>query len=146
MKRCLCFFFSFLLISSFTAANEDKYDFVGRHFLASYLDCSEEALNNTEKLQQAMIDAIEASGATLVDMTDFEFTPAGYTMIALLSESHASIHTYPDRRACFVDLFTCGTECSAEAFDDVLRQYLSPGRVNARILLRDENNRDDFSR
>lgn len=140
--RCLCFFLFFYSVVSFVNATEDKFDFIGRHFIASYMDCSEAALNDTENLELAMIEAIEASGATLLDMTDYEFSPAGFTMIALLSESHASIHTYPEHRACFVDLFTCGTQCSAEAFDAVLRKYLNPGKVNARILLRDEGTRD----
>jgi len=136
----LCFSF-FIFIASFLSANEN-YEFVGRHFIASYLDCSESAIMDNQGIRQAMIKAINASGATLVDMTDFEFSPAGYTMIALLSESHASIHTYPDQKACFVDLFTCGNRCSAEAFDAVMREYLAPKRVNVRFLLRSEVNQD----
>lgn len=141
-KRLLGFSLAFLFIVSTAVADEEKYHFSGRHFIGSYLECSEEVLNNNALLKKAMLEAIEASGATLLDMTDFEFSPAGFTMIALLSESHASIHTYPEHRACFVDLFTCGTRCSAEAFDAVLRKALSPERVNARILLRDEESRD----
>jgi len=137
-KRCFLFFF---LIAGYLSANEN-YDFVGRHFIASYLDCSESAIMDNNGIEQAMVKAINASGATLVDMADFEFSPAGYTMIALLSESHASIHTYPDQKACFVDLFTCGNRCSAEAFDAVMREYLAPKRVNVRFLLRSEVNQD----
>ncbi len=141
-KRLLGFCLSFLFVVSIAAAEKEKFDFSGRHFIASYLECSEEVLKDNALLRKAMLEAINASGATLLDMTDFEFSPAGFTMIALLSESHASIHTYPEHHACFVDLFTCGTRCSAEAFDAVLRKHLSPGRVNARILLRDEESRD----
>jgi S-adenosylmethionine decarboxylase len=36
------------------------------------------------------------------------FEPQGVTVLALLSESHASIHTYPEVGAMFVDVFTCG--------------------------------------
>jgi S-adenosylmethionine/arginine decarboxylase-like enzyme len=60
------------------------------------------------------------------------------TMVFLLSESHASIHTYPEHGACFVDLFTCGNKCSGEKFDQALREYLKPAHVTARVLIRDE--------
>ncbi len=139
----ILFSFFFILLVGQAVAQEEIYEFCGRHFFASYLDCSEEAINDNQGILRAMKAAIKASGANLVSMTDFEFSPAGYTMVALLSESHASIHTYPDRRACFVDLFTCGNTCSAEAFDAVLREYLAPEHVSERIFLRDESNRDD---
>jgi S-adenosylmethionine/arginine decarboxylase-like enzyme len=58
------------------------------------------------------------------------------TAVLLLAESHASIHTYPEHQACFVDLFTCGRACSAERFDAVLRQYLRPASVQRRTMLR----------
>ena len=57
-------------------------------------------------------------------------------MVILLSESHASIHTYPEFNACFVDLFTCGEKCSSEYFDQALQSYLKPKLVNGRTLIR----------
>ena len=57
-------------------------------------------------------------------------------MVLLLSESHASIHTYPEYNSCFVDLFTCGQKCSAEKFDMYLREYLKPKQTDSRIQVR----------
>ena len=41
-------------------------------------------------------------------MVDKRFEPHGVTVLALLAESHASIHSYPERGAMFVDVFTGG--------------------------------------
>src|SRR5690348_2184630 len=90
------------------ATDAEDYRFYGRHFIASYLDCDEEALNNVVKLSEAMHQAAAASGATVLKGSEYIFPPTGLTMVLLLSESHASIHTYPEHRACFIDLFTCG--------------------------------------
>src|SRR3990167_9270353 len=115
---------------------EEVHQFAGKHFLASYLHCNPEAISNVEKLMEAMDQAVEQSGATILQKSSYIFPPDGLTMVYLLSESHASIHTYPEFGACFVDLFTCGNNCSSEYFDAMLRAYLQPEEVNARTFLR----------
>lgn len=114
-----------------------EYEFVGRHFMASYKGCDSAALRDLAKLKEALVDAANQSGATILDSVDYTFSPDGLTMVILLSESHASIHTYPEHNACFVDLFTCGTTCSHEMFDKVLKNYLAPTEVNAQVVARD---------
>ncbi len=115
------------------------HDFVGRHLVASYQRCDRRALRSLAGVEDAMRLAVQASGATLLQAARHVFPPFGMTMVLLLSESHASIHTYPEYDACFVDLFTCGDNCDAEAFDAVLRSYLSPRSVTCKVLLRDDN-------
>ncbi len=107
--------------------------------MASYLDCDPEALEDSKALLEAMGRAVKASRATLLDQTVYFFEPKGVTAVYLLSESHASIHTYPEKNACFVDLFTCGDKCSAADFDRELRNYLKPKRISARSFLRHED-------
>lgn len=95
----------------------ETYQFTGIHFLASYCGCGTE-LTEINALKTALIDSINASGATILGITDHIFESNkipptdGYTCVFVLSESHASIHTYPEVNACFVDLFTCGDHCS----------------------------------
>lgn len=115
------------------------YEFYGRHLMANYSGCDQAALSNSAGLKAALESAIKAAGATLLDSVEYAFTPGGMTAVMLLSESHASIHTYPEHQACFVDLFTCGRNCSAEKFDEVLTDYLRPQSVQRRTMLRHED-------
>ncbi len=117
-------------------AEECDYEFQGRHFIASYYGCSHEALLNKEELQKAMINASLAAGAGVLDYIDFHFDGEGYTLVILLSESHASIHTYPEHNACFVDLFTCGDKCFHEAFNEALSSFIKPADAHIRTLIR----------
>lgn len=114
----------------------EEHPFTGKHFVASYLDCDPTAISNLDKLIEAMDAAVNASGATILAKTPYVFPPDGLTIVYLLSESHASLHTYPEYGACFVDLFTCGDTCSSEHFDKLMREYLQPGQVNAHLFLR----------
>ncbi len=133
--------FIFLTVLSLfgTLLFSEDFSFRGKHFVASYLECDLKSLSDLDGLLQAMDQAVYESGATILDKTPYVFPPNGLTVVYLLSESHASIHTYPEHGACFVDLFTCGDVCSSEKFDEVLRNYLQPKMVNARLFLRDQD-------
>lgn len=129
--------FFFLLLSSLLFSSDEKYDFVGTHFIASYYGCDVDALDDVTRLEESLIKAIEASGASLLNMSAHKFDPHGVTLVALLSESHASIHTYPEHGSCFVDLFTCGTSCSAEKFHEILKKELLAKGCEIKLLARD---------
>ncbi len=142
IHKTFLFFCLNIPIALIAEGEEESYQFKGIHFLASYCECDIQALSDVEELKAAMYYAVEKSGATTLDDASWVFPPCGLTMVFLLSESHASIHTYPEHGACFVDLFTCGDNCSAEKFDAALREYLKPKVVNQRTLLRNEHIQD----
>jgi S-adenosylmethionine decarboxylase len=112
------------------------YEFYGRHLVSEYYDCDLQALCDADRLSEEMKGAVAASGAHLLGSEGHSFDGGGFSMVLLLSESHASIHTYPEYGACFIDLFTCGQNCSAEKFDTVLREYLKPQRSSSTIMVR----------
>jgi S-adenosylmethionine decarboxylase proenzyme len=114
---------------------EAIYEFTGHHLLASYVDCDKEALVNLENLEKAMKEGAKASGATILSSVKHVFPPDGFTMVILLLESHASIHTYPEHGACFVDFFTCGHSCDASKFDQTLVDYLKPQKISRQLFL-----------
>ncbi len=131
-------YFLMIFLAFFNFLFCEEHTFRGKHFVASYLDCDLRSISNLEGLIGAMDEAVRSSGATILDQTPYIFPPNGLTIVYLLSESHASLHTYPEYGRCFVDLFTCGDNCSAEKFDQILRTYLQPKQVNARMFLRSE--------
>jgi S-adenosylmethionine decarboxylase len=133
MKYFIC-----LLASICVFATDEQYQFKGKHFIASYAECDLNALSDVDKLREVMEEAARHSGATILQTSYHVFSPDGLTMVILLSESHASIHTYPEHRSCFVDLFTCGDHCSNEKFDEYLRSYLKPSSVHEKVLIRHE--------
>ncbi len=115
-------------------AYSEEYEFHGTHFLASYGECEIEALTHIDALRNTLLLAAEKSGATILKFQDVVFSPNGFTMAILLQESHA----YPEHQACFIDLFTCGNNCSSEAFAEVLEKYLKPKKICKKTLIRNE--------
>lgn len=121
---------------------EPEYQFTGKHLIISYMDCDPSALSCENKLKEKMVEAAKASGVTVLSSSHHHFEPQGLTQVLLLSESHASIHTYPDFNACFVDLFTCGDSFAMEKFDQILTQYLQPGETSHKLLLRERDSKE----
>lgn len=116
----------------------EEYGFVGYHLLANYVDCLEESVRDIPAIKSVLASAVKASGATILNTSEHTFEGGGFTSILLLSESHASIHTYPEHNACFIDLFTCGTTCNPDKFAAVVLEYFKPSRISQQILVRNE--------
>jgi S-adenosylmethionine decarboxylase proenzyme len=130
---------SLLILALFCFGHaEETYLFHGTHFIASYGDCNYEALTDIDSLREVLLLAAKESGASILSYVDYLFPGHGFTMAVLLSESHASIHTYPEHQACFVDLFTCGNHCSSVQFSKVLESYLQPKHISKKVLIRNE--------
>ena len=72
-----------------------------------------------------MENAASASGATVCQTIFKKFDPYGITVLCLLSESHISIHTWPEKGQAAVDCYTCG-DCNPKISCDVIIQQLNP--------------------
>ena len=105
---------------------EQEHQFIGQHVFGEFYGVDSHLLNDLNFLQEMLIAGIKESGATLCSMQSKQFEPSGVTLLALLSESHASIHTYPDMGSLFFDAFTCGDECKPEKIAEVFEKALKP--------------------
>jgi S-adenosylmethionine decarboxylase len=106
---------------------------LGTHYILEACDADSELLNNKEYILQALRDAIVKSNATLMEEIAIEFTPQGITAVCLLSESHLSIHTWPEKQYAAIDIFTCGEHCHPiEACDFLIQAFNS---INPKIQI-----------
>ncbi len=85
-----------------------KSTHLGRHILAEFFDCDSNVLNNVELIEQLMTDAAIKSKATIIEKNFHMFSPYGVSGVIIISESHLTIHTWPEYGYAAVDLFTCG--------------------------------------
>jgi S-adenosylmethionine decarboxylase len=101
--------------------------FAGSHLIIDFWEA--EGLDSKDRIEQAMIDAVEAAGATLLHIHLHTFTPSGgVSGVAVLAESHISVHTWPERGYAAFDVFMCGSTDTRKALS-VLKQAFAPKRV-----------------
>ena len=94
---------------TFKALNDEKKLVNNsKHFLLELYRCDYEKLNDESFLRCMLNNAAKLANATVLNLISNKFEPQGVTAIALLAESHLSIHTWPEDHYSAVDIFTCG--------------------------------------
>ncbi|MNJ29689.1 adenosylmethionine decarboxylase [Paenibacillus bouchesdurhonensis] len=113
-----------------------EYSTFGRHVAVDTWGVDFEVLNNAELLQAHLVEAAESCGATVLSVQSKQFEPQGATVLVLLSESHLSIHTYPERGFAAIDCYTCGETVDPQLAIDYLVSVLKPEKVYAKKIIR----------
>ncbi len=109
----------------------DGQVYAGSHVLADLWGASN--LDNQELIETALREAIDVCGATLLHIHLHRFTEGGgISGVAVLAESHISVHTWPERGFAAFDVFMCG-ECDPEKALPVLRRYFRPGEMKTSL-------------
>jgi S-adenosylmethionine decarboxylase len=103
---------------------------IGTHCIAELFDCSSELLNDPQRISLAIREAARRAKSELLHEVTHAFEPQGVTGLALLAESHISIHTWPETGYAAVDAFTCGNKAVPEAACRYLARALKAGRVS----------------
>jgi S-adenosylmethionine decarboxylase proenzyme len=113
-----------------------EHEASGIHLLLTLRDCDPSLLNDHARLRELTREAAEATGATVLEICSHQFSPQGITSLAVLAESHASLHTYPESSVVFWDIFTCGSVCKPELSIDLLVNALKPKTITKRLISR----------
>jgi S-adenosylmethionine decarboxylase len=131
-------------LSGLTEPIETNYDqnstscntltFAGKHLIIDLWQAKH--LDNIQLIDQLLRECVEIAGATLLDIHLHHFTPNnGVTGVAILAESHISIHTWPEREYAAVDIFMCG-KTQPEKCIQLLCQYFETNKLDTSEHLR----------
>ena len=95
-----------------------------------------DTLNSAETIKAALADSCVAANLTVLSTGLHSFEPHGLTAFSILSESHISIHTWPERGYAAIDVFTCGRVGRAVTAADHLALTLGASSRSVRIVKR----------
>ncbi|GAN35024.1 MAG: adenosylmethionine decarboxylase [Candidatus Brocadia sp. AMX2] len=83
-------------------------DALGRHIILEMWGCCHDIIDNVDVVKEILMKATKSIQATLVDIVCHRFSPYGVTGVAILAESHISVHTWPEYGYAAADVFICG--------------------------------------
>ena len=116
--------------------NEKELGYKSKHFLLELYRCDYEKLNDESFLRCTVNNAAKLANASVLNLISNKFQPQGVTAIALLAESHLSIHTWPEAHYSAVDIFTCGQNMTPDISCKYLIQVLMAKEHLLRVINR----------
>jgi len=122
-------------LSSF--CDDQKLSHQNKHILLELYRCDFEKINDESFLRCTLNRAAKLANATVLNLISNKFDPHGVTAIALLAESHISIHTWPESNYSAVDIFTCGQNMMPELASQYLIDSLMDKEHSLRVIERD---------
>lgn len=108
----------------------------GRHLILDLYDCDKEILDNYEELQRLLETSLVMAKANILRIIGEKFEPQGVTLLALLAESHASVHSWPEIGYCAIDLYTCGDTTQTHRAAEFLKTKLKAQTCEQKELTR----------
>ncbi|HEU4557087.1 MAG TPA: adenosylmethionine decarboxylase [Longimicrobium sp.] len=110
---------------------------VGSHYLLELHGCPFAELNDPMGLEAALWVAAGAGGLAVVEVRVHAFAPHGVTALAVLRESHISVHTWPELGYAAADVFTCGRRVRPERTCTALIRHLRAAQYSVRCIPRE---------
>jgi S-adenosylmethionine decarboxylase len=109
---------------------------LGRHILAEIYGCDPQILNNKELIEKIMVESALKAGAEVREVAFHKFSPQGVSGVVIISESHLTIHTWPELGYAAVDVFTCGDSVNPWNACDNMTEFLKAKNMTATEIKR----------
>ncbi len=94
-----------------------------------------EVLEKVEKMRPLMEEIISQCNLNVVGELKHQFFPIGATLLYLLSESHLTLHTYVEMRACSIDLYTCNLTTDFNKVLEIIYEFFNGNCIILKKIL-----------
>ena len=109
---------------------------MGHHVVVNLFGCKAEILKKVEPVKAKLNEVVSESRLNKIGETWYQFKPHGVTGVILLSESHISIHTWPEKGSAAVDIFCCAGKPTAEKAYNILIEKFKPETHHKKFVKR----------
>jgi len=103
---------------------------LGNHLIVEMYDCCPDIINDVDRVEASLKQAVVLSGANIVQSVVHRFNPHGVSGVIVIEESHFSVHTWPEYGYCALDIFTCGTEVDYYSALDFLKEAFQSKNIS----------------
>lgn len=99
-------------------------DTMGRHVIAELWGCNIDKLNDREAMENVFVNAALEAGAEVREVAFHKFAPQGISGVVIISESHLTIHSFPEHGYASIDVYTCGDTIDPNVASDYIAKAL----------------------
>ena len=124
-------------INNIESSEKVSYENAGRHCILEIYECDQAKLNDEAFVRTTITSSVKMAGATLINLITHSFKPQGVTGLALLAESHISIHTWPEIGYAAIDVFTCGDHTMPESACEFFSKEFAAKKFSLKSIVRE---------
>lgn len=115
---------------------EDIHNTEATHYVVDFYNVEESSLLDNLDFCKALVeDACIIAKCGILNIFSYKFEPQGLSINATLSESHCTIHTWPEKQYCAIDLYGCGNSDLLAGIQH-FSKALKPGKAVIRRIRR----------
>ena len=107
---------------------------LGKHIISELSLCDNEKLKDLKFIEKILVKAVEVANCTLLKKAFYKFGENGISGVVILSESHISIHTWPEYNYAAIDIYTCGNDAHPERAYEYIKEQLESQYVKVSIM------------
>ena len=111
---------------------------LGRHMLLELYQCPQDILDSVPVIEKILLDVVERIKATFVSKSFHRFSPQGVSGVVVISESHITIHTWPEHGYAAIDVFTCDEKIDYRLVEDLLVEKFQSAKHQVQTIKRGE--------
>ncbi|KPJ60466.1 MAG: S-adenosylmethionine decarboxylase [Latescibacteria bacterium DG_63] len=101
-----------------------RHGTIGHHYVVEGSGCDPSIIGSVEKVQQILARAAEIANTKIWSISFHRFPPYGVSGVVVISESHLSVHTWPEAHYVALDIYTCGRDAKPEdAVDYAMKEF-----------------------
>ena len=109
---------------------------LAHHTLLELYDCNPGLLKHSRQVRKLLCEAVRHGGGTIVKTVFHNFSPYGVSGVVVITESHVTIHTWPEHGYAAVDIFSCSKKLDHSAIRAYLKKALHSGSVSGQTFIR----------
>ncbi|WP_347862602.1 adenosylmethionine decarboxylase [Salimicrobium sp. PL1-032A] len=108
----------------------------GQHVLGELWECDRQLLEDLKHIERLFVNAALQAGAEVREVAFHQFAPQGVSGVVLISESHLTIHSFPEHNYASIDIYTCGEHLDPGIAFEIIARGLKSSRYEKREFTR----------
>jgi len=118
--------------------SEQKVGTLGTHIICDFWDC-EINLDDLNLIKESLILAAKNSNCNILNIYFHKFSQHGVSGAIVISESHLTIHTWPQENYAAIDAYTCGKKANSIEAIKFLEKIFKPKKSDIKNIERGNN-------
>lgn len=107
----------------------------GVHYIVEASGCSE-IIGEVDRMQEILVESARRANTQVWAVSFHRFPPNGVSGVVVISESHLSIHTWPEAGYMALDIYTCGDESLPEKAVDYVLEKVNAAHTHVSEITR----------